>query len=122
VADLVGTWEATEFRFVSSPTPTDTIDVIDLGGGLSVTLVADGRYDMTIELPGELPDDQSGVALVVGDIIVMIDEVAPEGSIRFEYGLAGETITLRGEDSIDFDDPPDGTNEAAVVEMVLERK
>jgi hypothetical protein len=122
VADLVGTWEATEFRFVSSPTPTDTIDVIDSGGGLSVTLVADGRYDLTIELPGKLPEDQSGVAMVVGDMIVMIDDVEPEGSMRFEYGLVGGTITLLGEDTIDFNDPPDGTDDPAVIEIVLTRQ
>jgi hypothetical protein len=118
-ADLAGTWEATEFRFVSSPTPTDTIDVIDLGGGLSVTLGTDASYDLTLTIPDELPDDQSGVALIFGDMIVMIDEVEPEGSIMFEFGLDGETITLRGADSIDFDDPPDGIDDPAVVEIVL---
>lgn len=122
VADLVGTWEATEFRFVSSPTPTDTIDVIDGGGGLSVTVFADGRYDLTVELPGELPDDQSGVTLIAGDLIVMIDEVNPDGSITFEYGLAGNTITMRGDDVIDFNDPPDGTDEPAVLEIVMQRQ
>ncbi len=121
-ADLAGTWEATEFRFVSSPTPTDTIDVIDLGGGLSVTVGADASYDLTLMIPDELPEDQSGVAMIIGDMIVMIDEVEPQGSIMFEFGLDGETITMRGEDSIDFDDPPDGINEPAVVEIVLEQQ
>ncbi|NIN71242.1 MAG: hypothetical protein GTO46_04755 [Gemmatimonadetes bacterium] len=119
-ADLAGTWEATEFRFVSTPTPTDTIDVIAQGGGLSVTVAADASYELTLMLPGEVPEIQSGVALLFGDMIVMIDEVSPEGSIRFEYGLAGQTITLRGEDSIDFNDPPDGVDEPAVVELVME--
>jgi hypothetical protein len=121
-ADFAGTWEATEFRFVSSPTPSDTIDVIDLGGGLSVTLEADASYELTLMLPGEVPEIEYGVALLFGDMIVMIDEVEPDGSVRFEYGLAGSTITLRGEDSIDFDDPPDGVDDPAAIEIVLERQ
>ncbi len=119
-ADLAGTWEATEFRFVSSPTPTDTIDVIDQGGGLSVTVGADASYELTLTLPAEVPEIEYGVVLLFGDTIVMIDELDPYGSIRFEYGLAGGTITLRGEDTIDFNDPPDGIDDPAIVEIVME--
>ncbi|UCC82813.1 MAG: hypothetical protein JSW46_17890 [Gemmatimonadota bacterium] len=119
-ADLAGTWEATEFRFVSSPTPTDTIDVIASGGGLSATVQADASYELTLILPPELPEIHYGVVLLFGDMIVLIDEVDPDGSARFEYGLTGQTITLRGEDSIDFNDPPDEIDDPAVVEIVME--
>jgi hypothetical protein len=119
-ADLAGTWEATEFRFVSTPTPTDTIDVIEGGGGLSVTVGADASYELTLTLPAKLPEIQYGVVLLFGDMIVMIDEVEPAGSIRFEYGLAGGTITLRGEDTADFNVPPDGIEDPAMVEIVME--
>jgi hypothetical protein len=122
VADLVGTWEATEFRFVSSPLPTDTIDAIAEGGGFSVTLAADGRYSLALTMPGELPEDRNGVLIVSGDMLYMIDVAQPEEFTAFEFGLDGETITLRGEDSIDFDDPPDSVNDPAVVEMVLARQ
>jgi hypothetical protein len=122
VADLVGTWEATEFRFVSSPTPTDTVDAIARGGGLSVTLSADARYSMSLTIPGELPDVSSGVAVIDGDMVYMIDGVDPQDPMAFEFGLAGDTITMVAEDTFDFDDPPDGVNEPAVVEIVLERQ
>lgn len=122
VADLAGTWETTEFRFVSSPTPTDTIDAIDGGGGISVTLLADGRYDLTVTLPGELPDDESGVLMIGGDMLYMVDDVDVGRVTIFEFGLDGDTITLRGESSIDFDVPPDDIDDPAVVEMVLVRQ
>jgi hypothetical protein len=122
VADLVGTWEATEYRYVSSPTPADTIDVIELGGGVNITLDADGRYALAVTLPGELPEDQSGVLMISGDMIYMIDDVDPVDLLVFEYALDGETVTMQGEDSIDFDDPPDGIDDPAVVELVLVRQ
>lgn len=121
VADVVGAWEATEFRFVSSPTPTDTIDVIALGGGLSVTLDPDARYTLLLEMPGELPEIQYGVMMIVGDMMFMLDDVDPGDPGILEYGLVGGTITLLGADVIDFDDPPDGIDDPAVLEIVLER-
>jgi len=122
VADLVGTWEATEYRYVSSPTPSDTMDVIELGGGVDITLDADGWYALTLRLPGELPEDQSGVLMISGDMIYMIDDVDPGDPLIFEFALDGDTVTMQGEDSIDLDDPPDGIDDPAVVELVLVRQ
>lgn len=118
VADLEGSWTATEYRLISRPAAVDTFDIIAEGGGLSVTFDEMGRYTASVSDPGEPPIVESGVATTQGDQLVLI--TAGQSSLT-EYTLQASTDTLTLEGQTRFDFGGDGTTEDAKVEIVLAR-
>jgi hypothetical protein len=120
--DLLGTWDATEWRYISFPTGADTIDVIGDGGSLTITVAGDATYSADVTVPGELPDTETGVLLIVQNVMTMIDHIDPTDPRTYTFVLSGSTISLEGDGEIDFNDPPDGITEAATIEMVLQRQ
>jgi hypothetical protein len=118
VADLEGSWNATEYRLISQPTAVDTFDIIAEDGSLSVTFDEVGRYTASVSEPGEPPIVESGFAATQGDRLVLI--AAGQSSLT-EYTLQVSTDTLTLERRTRFDFEGDGTTEDAKVEIVLAR-
>jgi len=118
-ADLEGVWEASEFRYISDPVPTDTFDIIDAGGSLTITMDDDGRYVVEILFPPDPLETVPGTLVIDGNQMYLIDDLGdPLDPMTFTFSLVGDTITLTGgEDEYDFDD--DGTPESATLEAVL---
>jgi len=117
--DLEGTWEATDWRYISEPAGADTIDVIADGGSLTMTVAGDATYSADVTIPGELPITETGVVMIVDDVMLLIDDIVPDDPMVFTFVLSAGTISLEGEGQIDFDDPPDGIDEDATIEIVL---
>lgn len=101
IVDLEGSWTATEYRLISQPTATDTLDVIAENGGLSVTFDAVGQYTADIAEPGEPPIVESGFATVREAQLVLITsgQMLPT---EFSFQLSGDTAFLAGEAQHDF--------------------
>lgn len=118
--DLLGSWEATEWRYVSDPSGADTVDVIGDGGSLAITVAGDATYSADVTVPGELPDTETGVLMIVEDVMLLIDDIDPVDPMVYTFVLSSGTISLDGDGEIDFDDPPDGITEPANIEMVLQ--
>jgi hypothetical protein len=120
VLDLGGQWAATEFRFVSDPGATDTIDVLEEGGSLTLNLVGAGSYIVNVSVPGEPPETERGTLLREGEELVLISEDDPMDPTVFTFIPFGDRLELEGESEIDFDG--DDVDDPAIMEILLERQ
>lgn len=119
IADLTGSWTATEYRLISQPTAADTFDVIAENGGLAITFDGVGRYMLSLSEPNEPPIIQSGAGTVHLDRLTLISNNQPELPTTFSLELSGDTVSLAGDTLFDFDG--DGSVEDARVEILLVR-
>jgi hypothetical protein len=121
VADLEGSWEASEFRFISAPSAADTVDLIAAGGSFAVMIAADGRYTANMTAPGELPAIEIGTLLIEDNELILVADSDPAKPQVLTFELtAADTLELAGDETFDFDG--DGTEDPAVLEVVLQRR
>jgi hypothetical protein len=64
--DLAGSWVASEYRFTNPANTAQTVDLVAVGGSLSLMIMADGNYTVTIQEPGNVPETRSGTVEVLG--------------------------------------------------------
>jgi hypothetical protein len=101
-ADLVGTWNATEFTFSDFGDPVMDFHVIEANGTASVVMRADGTYTFTLTMPFSLPDVTSGAwELTSGTQLVLTEQGAADGW-GMRVSLAGSALTIHSED-VTFD-------------------
>ena len=113
VEDLVGTWEATEIVFTNSANPSETVDGIDLGVSLTVTINSAGTVTTVFDDGQGGTDTDSGTLSVDGSTLTI-------GSDTFEAERSGDVLTLTGDVEFDFDE--DGSDDPASVLIRLERQ
>ena len=118
VDDLAGTWTATAIVATQTADPFESLDVMALEQA-TVTLVlgADGTYTLTFTSPQEDPEIESGTFAVVGSTLTLTETV--EGSEDFTIDRDGDTMTLTGSDTFEFD--PLVGEEAATLVITLTR-
>ncbi len=120
-ADLAGTWTASEFRFISEPAGTDTLDVIDAGGGVTATFGADASFTAEVTFPGEPVEMQAGTCYMGDSGLWLIDETAAgDLQIFTSVALSGSTLSLETLDEIDIDD--DGIDDPVTLQVVFQRQ
>jgi len=117
IADLIGSWTATEYRLISQPVETDTFDVIAENGGLAITFDGAGRYTLSLSQQGEPPIVESGTGTVHLDRLLLVFDTQPELPTTFSLAKSGGTVSLEGDTRYDFGG--DGSVEEARVEIVL---
>ena len=121
-SDLAGTWRATKMEFVSAANSSTKVDVIALGGSLTVVLNADGGYTSTLIQPDGTQEVTTGNWNVSVDVFTLHYTDGPfTGEMQFDWALSASTLTLQGADS-DFDFNNDGLDEAAKLNLVLSRQ
>lgn len=115
--DLAGTWEATEAVVTSVADPTVSVDFVAEGGTITLVLNADAGYVFTSSFPGEDPEVEIGTYSVSGDVLTItpVDD-DPE---TFTISRDGDTMTLTGDDSFDFDE--NDVEEPATLVITLTR-
>ena len=113
VEDLVGTWEATEIVFTNSANPSESVDVVDLGASLTVTINSAGTVSTVFDDGQGGTDSDSGTLSVDGSTLTI-------GGETFEAERSGDVLILTGEDQWDFDE--DGTEEPATLTIRLVRQ
>jgi hypothetical protein len=113
VEDLVGTWEATEIVFTSTADPSESVDAIDLGASLTVTINSAGTVTTVFDNGQGGTDTDSGTLSVDGSTLTI-------GSDTFEAERSGDVLTLTG--AVDFDFDEDGSDDPATVVVRLERQ
>jgi hypothetical protein len=118
MADLAGTWAATELLFISQPDEADTVDVIQEGGSLTFETDDDGSYGFSLALPGDLPALEFGTVFIDEGRLILIPD-SPEDPIIFNFELVIDTLLLEGTGEYDFDE--NGTADSAIVEAELQR-
>ena len=113
VEDLVGTWEATEIVFTSTADPSESVDAVDFGVSLTVTITSDGTVTSVFDDGQGGTDTDSGTLSVDGSTLTI-------GSDSFEAERSGDVLTLTGAVGFDFDE--DGSDDPATVVVRLERQ
>ncbi|KPK81669.1 MAG: hypothetical protein AMS25_05320 [Gemmatimonas sp. SM23_52] len=99
LADLVGTWDASVFVFVSQSSPPDSADFIAEGADVRLTVAANGGYSIVVWTPELIADVISGtVSVDDGDIVI----TEGDGTISFSAELSGNTLSMHT-DEVDFD-------------------
>jgi hypothetical protein len=116
--ELVGTWNATKFEFVSVANPNLKLDAIAFGATLMMVLHSDGTYTITTGFPGEPTETETGTWSASEDVFTLSDS---EGDMQFDMSLSGNTLTLAGADG-EFDLNDDGIDEPAKVNVTLVRE
>ncbi|HEX9632829.1 MAG TPA: hypothetical protein VGA02_10225 [Gemmatimonadales bacterium] len=113
VEDLVGTWEATEIVFTNSANTSESVDVIDLGASLTVTINSAGTVSTVFDDGQGGTDSDSGTLSVDGSTLTV-------GGETFEAERSGDVLILTGDGEWDFDE--DGTDDPATLTIRLVRQ
>ncbi len=122
ITDIAGNWTATQAIFSSTEVPNKgTLDIIGEGGSLTFSIQNNGRFVITIMLPGEANQVFTGqLGFDEEWLAVSYDEDPGEYDyLFFELNADKTNLTIRGEGTYDFDD--DGMEDLAFIDLVLMR-
>lgn len=117
--DLSGTWNATNFEFVSVASPGTKVELVAAGGHAVLVLKADKSYTVTSAPPGGGDTTTSGTWTSSSDVLTL-RETGIGGDMQFAYTLSGNTLTLTGADG-EFDFDGDGAMEPAKMNVTATR-
>jgi hypothetical protein len=113
--DFVGTWHATKVEYAST-SGMGMVDIVALGGTVTLQLNADKTAVLTITPAGQSPQVTSGAWS--NSIDVFNFTVGSSNGWSWDYSLSAGTLTLTGADtSYDFDD--NGTQDDAKFNLTL---
>ena len=117
--DLAGTWAATSFVFTSPTNAAQSVDWMQLGATLTLTISAEGTFTTTLREPDGTLDTDTGTVSVSGTVLT-IAETGQGSPTSFTAVRDGDTLTLTDTDEeYDFDD--DGTDDPATLRITLSR-
>jgi hypothetical protein len=122
LADLVGTWNATSATF-DEVAGDGLIEVIGtFGVSMSITIASSGAYTITVTVPGEAPDVETGTATAANGVITATPSAPGEDPEVIQIrSLSGNDMTLYfADEEFDFND--DGTETDATLTVVLRRQ
>ncbi|MGD2134544.1 MAG: hypothetical protein PVF27_00215 [Gemmatimonadales bacterium] len=119
VEDVVGSWTATSIEYTLLADTTQKFDVIANGvASLSLSVQASGSFTFTFVLLGD-SDSGTGTLTISNGVAT----ITGAGDLDDSYTITaydGTTLTMEAP-SVDFDfPPPDGVEETASVEVVLQ--
>jgi len=119
IASLAGNWTATSIEWATL-TGSARFDLIADGGSGTLVIQTDGRFTLTTIESGGLTEVTTG-SLVFNtqeeDFLVVRADGEPEE--EFLFFLSGNMMSLRGDDTFDFDD--DGVEEPATIDLMFTR-
>ena len=97
LADLVGTWRATAFRYARVSKPEEApVDLIALGGQLTLEISEDGQLLMaTREVGSNTSDTVLGSGRIIGEGRLQLDTGGAR-PITLDFVLAGDFLRLTG--------------------------
>ena len=120
IDDIAGTWIATKIAFSpTAPGPAQEVEVVAQGGSGRLMIQSNGRFTLTITLPGEAPEVTTGQLGFDEDLLVVIYDDEPDDFEYFAIQSSATTLSIRGPASYDFDG--DGFEEAASAELDFDR-
>ncbi|WP_222983012.1 hypothetical protein [Flagellimonas meishanensis] len=124
VSDFTGSWEATTSVFESTD-GSQRLDVIEVGGTTLLQVQNNGRFTITIAVPGQGSESFSGKMGFNGDeygnrLIVLFDGDAMDDYELFNVDVNNdETLFLSGITTFDF--TGSGTEVLATIDLVMVR-
>jgi hypothetical protein len=119
-AGLAGTWDATKVEFVRVANPSQKIDVVPLGGALTLTLAETGTFTVLVAFPGDAPWTTAGTWQASSDVLTLNYTSGLSGTHQFDMMLSGNTLSLNGAHTeFEF---VDEVEEDALLNLVLSRR
>ena len=121
ISDITGSWTAIEAFFSSlEPDNDGSLDIIDVGGTFKMNVQSDGKFTITISLPGEPAEVTKGKFGFEDEwLTVSYDDDPGEYDYFFIDLDANDILTLRGQGYYDFED--DGEEELTSINLTLAR-
>jgi hypothetical protein len=107
IADFQGTWTATTIQYTAHADASRNLNIVPLGGGLTLTIDAAGNYSGTFTFPGEPPIPITGSVTLVSDTeadIVFNWPPAvtqpPITDFRAQFNLQGNNLTFTRQSAV----------------------
>lgn len=109
LAALAGNYTTTKFEYAAQSDPDNiNVDLIAIGGSLTVNLAADGSFSASLTVPlagsanftGNISISGTVLTFAVSDTVTLGPiELLPEDPFTFDtYALSGNTLTLSSSD------------------------
>ncbi len=117
LADLVGTWNATQFVLTNQSNASQSFDLIQNGGSFTITVAANGTFTGQQSLLGFV-DAFAGTVTISGNVLTLTDSEDPTDVTEIVASLSGNTLTLTSSDlafDFDFDDVDEAADLLAVL-------
>ena len=97
VADLEGTWDATQFEYTDNENPAFSVDVISgLGGTLTIDVASSGSFDGSLNISGDT---------ISVDFDAMTESYGLVSDFDAAFDLNGDVLAFSNDDvSYDFPD------------------
>jgi hypothetical protein len=125
LADLVGTWNATRATFdeVAGDGTFDAIPDIP-GVSMSITIASSGAFTISMAVPGEAPEVETGTLTVANGVITLTPSAPLEDPYAIDIlSLSGDDMTVFFDDEEwDFTDDSVDNETAATLTVVLRRQ
>ena len=123
VSDFSGTWLATTAIFENFD-GSQRLEIVAEGGSATLVVQTNGRFSITLNIQGQGSEVISGELGFNEDeygdrLIVVFDGEDPEDYEVFNISLNGGVLSLSGVTTFDF--TGNGTEEPAVIDLVMER-
>ena len=116
ISDIQGNWNAIRAIFDIAGTGTSqSIDVVEEGGSVTLQIQSNGRFTLTITPQGESAEVSKGQMSFDEDLLVVEFDDSP-GDSEY-YGIQSSTSTLSISGPAEYDLDGDGTDDDAYVEL-----
>jgi hypothetical protein len=116
-AELIGTWAAGKFEFVSKANSFVRIDLVGSLGAIVTLDVASTTYTLEVIVPGVTTETQMGTWSVAGDQLIIESATSTD---TLTATLSGNTLTLEAVNA-EFDFNQDGADEPATFQGIFTR-
>ena len=120
VADLAGTWSATQFRITDESGVIPSFDIKQLLGSLTITVTSNGSFTGTFKATG-LSDEVpvAGSIAILGTSLTITFTQGLDQPISGEFVLNGDDLTITGSGlTVEFEGE---TIDSATVILVMRR-
>jgi hypothetical protein len=115
---LVGTWNATLFKYTSRTNPNLSVDAIAAGGVASMSVGSEGDYSVVVVIPGDPVNVIKG-SLVVTDGTIVVHDAREDETLTFQATITGLALAMLTNHAT-FDFVGAGNEELATLEIVWE--
>lgn len=116
ISDIEGSWNAVRAEFdIAGTGPSLAVDIVQMGGSVTLVIQSTGRFTLTIIEDGEGPEVSTGQMFFDRDILVIEFDDNPGEPEFFGIQSTDTTLSLAGGAEYDLDN--DGNDDPARVEL-----
>lgn len=119
IDEIAGVWIASNAIYSEIADPTNRLDLIALGFGVTMNIEPSGDWALLLTVGTNIVDLQVGTMAVDGKLLVIVDETGTDTGRAY---LEGEQVALQMRGGTEFDFDGDGTAEPAKLNLIMDRR